>query len=1544
MNSGRRSMTRDINESIRLVLGKHIKILHKASAKYELKGGDKVENRVLVLSAHRIFVMTTKVPTRIDQHFHYLELRHIESRRRNSMRWTSESTNKSHHFILEDADPLLCTLFNAVRNVFPGVPVEHVLGPILLSPSDRLRDTLEFKPPDPKTLGPCGGFSSQYACMCDYFGLPFREEVAWDVDTIYFSHDSRELRLQDFEHLDHRDLVCILSALEHNTWFTKLRASLSAGTASSSSSNSSTSGTKLAGDIAERILSVVGKSSSLQELYISGIGARYDFAQKLSGAITTNPRSAFMSFDLSCNFLEDKGVAALSQSVSKLPRGLHHVNLSHCSLSSKGITAFASSLANHRFTASTLTYLNLCGNSMKEAEASHALCSFLAQPNAVAILDISSTDTPLDILFNALVRGCTSSLTHLNLSRNPFSSKKAKDVPEAFKQFFATTLSLQYVNLSHCKLPADALKNLLLGLVCNEATNNVELNLSNNNLGANGAAVLENCIGGVRCLSRLDLSENNIEAEMAGVMNGLTRNKSILSLNISRNMTNVKPKYLSAVMESIVHLLQDEDATLTKLNISDCKLKAEINNVINALGSNQCLQHLDIQGNGMGDVGARLLAKALQINTRLKVIHLDRNNISLQGYSDITYALQSNYAMRHIPFPTYDMIPFMKTHPEKVDSILHRLQELLQRNSSPHQFRNAGQAFRLTQGFILSSTQQILDRVSAATQDNVEAFRKTQVANEESDTESEIIVLRARGYLNDAEKSKHLLSALHEVSSARDEIDTKMRRVSEDLSSFVEDYVRKNLENMIMCAEKQCSQVMSNSDLRTSIRATCAKKCVISSDFVSNIISDQVGLEIHNKINELNLIIANNISDRVIDEVIESMNGISKKILSEIGSKKKKRSLTPDVLKQGVNHGMSSGLPSTRPSSSVDGSNDNLSDAPTNSSHGGGGGSITDIASTKSESSPIHTPQTNKRKSLQDRKLRPKSVTDENNILRHTPDILSSNTIQEEDSVPELPSVSALQHLGKARPKRPKKYAPSRGAIVTHHSSTSSVNAFASNDESFNDGFDKFFYSSSVNSVLSNLSPSSSPSGSPMLEDVPRQGGSFSSVGSTSLIKEQYIDESNSSNKSPLPLHKSPTPTHSSKLSCLASSTLDEDYLPTQPKNSPEKKSSGSSPSVHSITDIFARSKKKSSTESPSSPKLDPDSSSLPSKRPKSSLVCEEPIDEFKSAPSSPPPPVPPADYEVGKKTPEEVARRHGVGLGGNMLAEMKAKQEKRSSVIVPPVVSSSSSSSSSKEPSNNEEKNLFGKVKLRTTGLAGSLTSPTSEFVSDMHKSSYDDQDERLKDLKCIPSSSPPVMGGGGSIVGLRASKFSASPPNVTSCALLTSTPTNTNNNLSNDSVAAKPKPLPKPRPWSIVGVDRKSGELTSVTSGNKDSDSLEKNEEGPCTTTGVQQQGRSYSTSIPKKNSVRDLINNMNKVESGSSSSSSTSTSSNQYENVRRKGNSLPRNSAPPTATTSSSSSVGALDSGRSPNIIKKESTSDDPRILKLEDDFAFEDVMDV
>jgi hypothetical protein len=42
----------------------------------------------------------------------------------------------------------------------------------------RIQSVLERKPLDFKDMGPCGGFSIQYACYCDYYSMPYREEVS----------------------------------------------------------------------------------------------------------------------------------------------------------------------------------------------------------------------------------------------------------------------------------------------------------------------------------------------------------------------------------------------------------------------------------------------------------------------------------------------------------------------------------------------------------------------------------------------------------------------------------------------------------------------------------------------------------------------------------------------------------------------------------------------------------------------------------------------------------------------------------------------------------------------------------------------------------------------------------------------------------------------------------------------------------------------------------------------------------------------------------------------------------------------------------------------------------------------------------------------------------------------------------------------------------------------------------------------------------------------------------------------------------------------
>ena len=48
--------------------------------------------------------------------------------------------------------------------------------------------------------------------------------------------------------------------------------------------------------------------------------------------------------------------------------------------------------------------------------------------------------------------------------------------------------------------------------------------------------------------------------------------------------------------------------------------------------------------------------------------------------------------------------------------------------------------------------------------------------------------------------------------------------------------------------------------------------CPFIQDFVKNLVTDGLGVELNNKVNEMNLILANHISDKVIDDVIDNLS------------------------------------------------------------------------------------------------------------------------------------------------------------------------------------------------------------------------------------------------------------------------------------------------------------------------------------------------------------------------------------------------------------------------------------------------------------------------------------------------------------------------------------------------------------------------------------------------------------------------------------------------------------------------------------------------
>ncbi|CAG9816136.1 unnamed protein product [Phaedon cochleariae] len=1015
--STRSQLTKDLNESIKSSVGNKVKILFKNVVRLETKG-DKTENRVLVFSPCRILLLTAKVPTKIDSHFHYLEIQALESKRGNQLSLTVN--DKVYSFLVgEDSkcstevDNMIGALNNAIRNIFPTVPLQHIIRKIEVIPHTRLQQLrdLEAIASSRREVGPCGGFSNQYACMCDFHGMTYREEVAWDIDNIYVSLNTRELSLKDFEYLDQKDLVPIISALEYNTWFTKLRANQ----------------VKLSHDNIDRILHVLRKSLNLEEIYLDNLGLKSDFSNKLSGVLKLNLGTALHTIDLSFNPIEDKGATYLGNCIPKLNKGLVHLNLSHCGLSSKGVNNLFSALCNNSSSLTTLTFLNLSGNNLKD-DITH-FHNFLSQSNALQHIDISSTDIILENLFGALVRGCTTNLVHLNICRNPFSSKKHKEAPISLKQFFSSTLNLKYLNMSHCKLPQEALKNLLLGLACNEFTKEMTLDISNCGLGSQGAHVLESCVHGVRCISSLDISENNMDSDLCNVVIAISKNKSLRHLNMARTMK----KHMSLIMDSVVQIVQDDECLLQSLAIPDCRLRSDLFNLLNALGDNKSLETLDISGNLIGDSGARLLAKALQINNKLKTIVFDRNNITFQGYYDIAYALESNRTVQYMPYPIYDITPCMKANAERTELLMRKIQDLLNRNVSyKQQLLNS---FPMQPGFLLTSKQQALDRLVQQTQEAIKSLASDSMSSNND-------INHATGVIQDAENSKQLLVRLQEVAQHRDDkhpnpVEDKLQQAAAEIHTSICDYIQATTEKMLKCCKEQCPYVLHDEETVQEIKRECKKKKQIPLDFVTTCIKQQSGVDIMNRTRELNIMVASQLSEQVTDEVYEALMR-SYKIL--VGDESAIRIDSP---------------PRRSRLSSSD-----------SSRHGASDISITD-SSHQSDHSPLATPHLSiKRKSLHGRKLRPKSVVDsvEGISADDIPSLLPSlpGNSEEEDSVTELPNAGGqLQHLvkgiflNKGRPRRTKTRAPTRPAVKPPDDADSV-------SQDLGEGLDTFFRPGSV--------------------------------------------------------------------------------------------------------------------------------------------------------------------------------------------------------------------------------------------------------------------------------------------------------------------------------------------------------------------------------------------------------------------------------------------------------------------------------------------------
>ncbi|KAF6031886.1 LRRC16A [Bugula neritina] len=801
---------------------------------------DKCEPKVVVLPqhGHRFMIFSNKNPSKLEYSFHYLDIKSLESKT------PQEST-------------------------FPLLSLESLIPKIDLTPGERMTTlTKQLDAIVVSDHSACSGFSRMYVCVCDLYGYSLVEEIIWDLDTIYLSHDSRTLYLRDFDHLavrvtDHhtvsRDHVPLLGALQFNEWFSGLDAS----------------NMRMTAEALAEILKVTRKNNSLTTLNLASTGLKSDFLQKFSSALSSNLTSKIVSLNLSGNILEDKGISYLSEAISNMVHGMQSLDLAQCSIGNKGVNRLMESISSNHIMANTLCTLYLSGNNLKGDEL-RALYNFLAQPNVLQKLDLSDTETPLEPLFTALTRGSTQHMEELNVSGNPFTNKKSKDgkPSSSWKQFFSSALVLSKLNMSNTRLPAPALKDLLTGLSSNVNKPLVYLDLSCNDLRSEGGMVLGSCVANLQNIHGLDLSDNGLDVNLTEILPWFGKNGTIHHLSIGKNFSQLRNKALQQALEGLVRAIQDEHCALESLSIADSKLRLDTTVIINALGSNSTLKSLDISGNQIGDIGAKMLAKALTINSTLTSVTWDRNNITAAGLRDVSQALQRNMTMLEMPLPIFDIAASVRINPDMIHSASMQIQTCLQRNHALKKI-NYDQCYRLQQGFLVSSAQTIIDKKVR----NIHIILNSLC---ESDSLSPEEFAQTNKLLADADRAKQILMALQAVVSKCEEPPNKfsdsIKQVTHTLTGSVNNQLEQVRLDMLKMVSQECNSVVASKETESMLESGAQSRGQLSPSEIGGLIDRHFVSDIQNKLSLLNFNMAFYIAEEVIEKVVDLLQAKYKEL------------------------------------------------------------------------------------------------------------------------------------------------------------------------------------------------------------------------------------------------------------------------------------------------------------------------------------------------------------------------------------------------------------------------------------------------------------------------------------------------------------------------------------------------------------------------------------------------------------------------------------------------------------------------------------------
>lgn len=100
---------------------------------------------------------------------------------------------------------------------------------------------------------------------------------------------------------------------------------------------------------------------------------------------------------------------------------------------------------------------------------------------------------------------------------------------------------------------------------------------------------------------------------MAVILNAVSTTDRLAVLKLDHNLAKSRSRIQT--IQAFNCLCSVNNPTLTTLSLAKCLLKADAIPMLIALGKNTTITDINLEGNHMGDAGARILATMLHYNT-----------------------------------------------------------------------------------------------------------------------------------------------------------------------------------------------------------------------------------------------------------------------------------------------------------------------------------------------------------------------------------------------------------------------------------------------------------------------------------------------------------------------------------------------------------------------------------------------------------------------------------------------------------------------------------------------------------------------------------------------------------------------------------------------------------------------------------------------------------------------------------------------------------------------------------------------------------------